>query len=244
LAGAYTVTLDGNATHGALVGNGLGANVTFELNGNTYTVDRLQTGGLVGENPSFTFSGVFAPAIPRPRGSAGLPQQGGSSGGGKIQVNNQVMVAEGSSQSYREQAQLVSSLVNVEGSLTVADEGTLLITPQLNVGIDADDAMLTIEDRGRVVSTNASIGIDLAGSFFDGIGTVTILGPGSGQLNEPSWKSTGTLIVAKGGTGDVIVEGGLLEIGGKCIIGDDAGSLGRSGWLATPVHVFLPTRVR
>jgi hypothetical protein len=57
----------------------------------------------------------------------------------------------------------------------VADEGTLVITPQLNVGIDADDAMLTIKDRARLVSTQASVGIDLAGIFTDGVGTVTIL---------------------------------------------------------------------
>jgi hypothetical protein len=48
LAGSYTVSLDSDVTHNALLGNGLGANVTFELNGHTYTVNRVQTGGLIG----------------------------------------------------------------------------------------------------------------------------------------------------------------------------------------------------
>jgi T5SS/PEP-CTERM-associated repeat protein len=55
---------------------------------------------------------------------------------------------------------------------------------------------------------------------------VNVLGPGAGQLSEPTWKSTDSLIVAKGGTGNVIVDGGLMEIGGRCVIGDEAGSVG------------------
>jgi T5SS/PEP-CTERM-associated repeat protein len=226
LAGAYTVSFDSNVQTNALLGNGQGGNVTFELNGRTLMVNRLQVGGLIGESQSFTFSGVFAPAIPRPDGLAGVPQNGGSGPGGLVQVVQQIRLEEGNSIAFREGARNLAPLVDVEGSLTVGDEGTLLITPQLNVGIDADEAALTIKDRGRVVSTNASIGIDLAGSFTGGVGTVNILGPGSLQLNEPSWKSTDNLIVAKGGTGNVTVEGGALEIGGKCIIGDDADSVG------------------
>lgn len=210
VAGTYTVSLDGNSSHNALFGSGTGVNVTFELGGNTYTLNQLQTGGLAGEDASFTFSGVFDPASSaRDRLASSRPR----AAGGLVQVNQTLIVGSGTNQAYVEQARVSSNEVHVEGILTVKDSGSLLETASLEVGISGDGPQLLI-DEGQVVSTHATV----EGNAFVFVGRNVIP-----QRPDPShWEVAEGLDVIDDGS--VSIFGGSVNVGGRCVIGDVPGS--------------------
>ena len=203
--GTYTVSLDGSASHNALFGSGTGVNVTFDLGGNTYTLNQLQTGGLAGEDASFTFSGVFEPASIA-SGPAGFAPQGA---GGLVQVNQTLVVGDGAMQAYVEQARVSANQVSVEGLLRVKDPGSLLETDSLQVGIFGNDPEFFV-DEGQVVSAHATVG----SSAFVRVGRGTVL-----QTPDPShWEIADELDV----TDDALVgfSGGSVNVGGRCVVGD------------------------
>ena len=205
--GTYTVSLDGSASHNALFGSGTGVNVTFLLGGNTYTLNQLQTGGLAGENASFTFSGVFDPSI-IDSGPTGFAAQGA---GGLVQVNQPLIVGDGAAQAYVEQTRVSANQVSVEGLLRVKDPGSLLETDSLQVGIFGNDPEFFV-DEGQVVSTHATVG----SSAFVRVGRGTVL-----QTPDPShWEIADELDVTDDASVDFI--GGSVNVGGRCVIGDDS----------------------
>lgn len=226
LAGTYTVSLDSNATNNSLRGSGTGVNVTFELSGNTYTIDRVQTGGLAGENASFTFSGVDFPAL-APLGW--YSPQGPEAGGGLVRVNHTMVVSAGTRQSFVEQARASVATLDVEGSFDIRDQGTLVQATNLNVGRE-EEGIVNVFNGSQLETMQATLGVEPGGVFTSGgNGSVFVSGAGSMWHSRDATvgkEGTGTVLLSLGGrmTADAIVDIGDEENSTGLITIEDVGS--------------------
>lgn len=123
------------------------------------------------------------------------------------------------------------------GTVTVTGAGsTWTNSSVINIGYGAvpgnpGTGTLTITDGGKVTSgvpgsSNTGTSVSgIVGTFYAGVGTVTVSGTDSAG-NASSWINSGQLMVGRYGTGTLTVEGGGIVSNTVGYIGADADSVG------------------
>ena len=142
-----------------------------------------------------------------------------TTGGQFIQVGG----AGAGSMSILSNAVVTDSITSVDGGATVTIDGAVLNSPTLNIGTEATQGFVVVQNGGTLNSNTSTLG----GLTQGGQGTVTVTGSGS------HW-GAGSLSVGSNGTGTVTLQNdGTLASGNTTIGGAPGGSNGPdSGTLA------------
>lgn len=234
LPGTYSVQLDQPATNATLHASGSGVNVTFDVAGHPYTVDKLEVGGNPGDNVHFSFidsggivtaaRGVLA-STPPPLtlsfpgsfnvGTGGQVDIGGATSAGTVNVNGGgVLTASGADAQWLVQ----SLLLGAPGAATFNVSNKATVTSSFaNVGVGAP---------GNATATVSDAIWNCAQMTVGGQGTGSLRVSNNGALNVSNLAvgsragSSGTITV--GGTHDPNLTSFLLvqDNGPTAVIGD------------------------
>lgn len=183
LPGTYTVQLDSSASTKVLHASGNGVNVSFDTNGHSYTVDKVEVGGNPGDNVRLSFedSGIV---VTRPGRTAPAPISLTVASGMSVHGGGELDVA----------LPTTSGTVDVDGGgLVVASgENSQWLAQSLLMGTSGK-ATLALSNKAILTTTTANVGLGGTGNA-----TVTV------SDADTTWTSD-NLIVGGQGTGSVSV---------------------------------------
>ncbi|MEX0611262.1 MAG: hypothetical protein WD229_04005, partial [Pirellulales bacterium] len=221
--GSYTVTLDSNETHKGLHFNGAGVNATLDVNGFDYVLDEISIGGVAGDNVSVTFSDSTLPVAVVSAAAAtaagGLLPPASHASPARIRAHL-LKAGEGGKAVVDIPITTTNGLIDKGGRVDVEGTNGEWTVTNLSVGTD-DEATLKIFDRGRLITTRATVGDN---RFSDA--SVEMTGENSLASANASW-TTDRLVVGNRGEGAVSLAARAKLIGDDFFIAEQPTSIGR-----------------
>ncbi|MBA3544717.1 MAG: hypothetical protein H0T83_09810 [Chthoniobacterales bacterium] len=193
LAGSYSIDLSQNVTNKLVRANGAGGNVTFNLNGFTYTSDQFTGGGLDTDDLSVTMTGSPAPAVSRVRSGSTAEASPPPTGTGGQYQPALLSVRKGLRYAIRGGVLVQALITNIDGDtgteLSISGVASSLDTAVLSIGLSADQQGTLLISEGATLnaSISATLGVAAGGLFSDpATGTVAVSGVGIWAIEDTS----------------------------------------------------------